>query len=177
MFVAAITTSLVFDLFKPNTKKTYKKYSRKIKIATLLSSLSLFIYSQPSPYRYQDEELLKRLSNIIYENEISQIPVLTDLEYAALVSDRLVINSFGDNTLTKNKYIVLNMSKVLPNPYLSNLKRYEDENLAKFYSSYRLIVEDRIQKNTLIAEEALRTGFFKILFKNSTMIILENEEF
>jgi hypothetical protein len=69
------------------------------------------------------------------------------------------------------------MSKVLPNPYLSNLKRYEDENLAKFYSSYRLIVEDRIQKNTLIAEEALRTGFFKILFKNSTMIILENEEF
>jgi hypothetical protein len=40
-----------------------------------------------------------------------------------------------------------------------------------------LNAEDRIEKNTLIVEEALRTGFFKILIKNSIMIILENKEF
>jgi hypothetical protein len=69
------------------------------------------------------------------------------------------------------------MNKELPNPYLSNMKLYEDSKIGEFYSTQSMIVKKRLEENRSVVQQALKTGLFKILISNSNLVILKNENF
>jgi hypothetical protein len=174
MYAAALFASFILDtlLKKFQSFKLIKHLNTLLFIGVLSSSI-LSISVPPKPYRMQNEDGLLYMRKTLEKKATSFIHLKTDLKYAELIDKRILVNKFPISEIWQYEYILLNMQSDIPDPFLANIRRYEDRNFKKFIEEQRNDVSSRIKLNQDIVGIATKSGKFTILESNSNFILLE----
>jgi hypothetical protein len=174
MYALALLACIVFDdLIKHFQSFKQVKYLNTLLLIGVLSSLFFSILVPPKPYRFQNEDGLIYIKNIVEKNQSSSINLKTDLFYANLIDSRILVNKFSNTELWQYDYILLNMQSNIPDLFLANLRRYEDRNFQKFISDQKNDTRLRLEFNQNIVDNATKFGKFTYLESNSNFILLK----
>jgi hypothetical protein len=174
MYALALLACIVFDdLIKYFQSFKQVKYLNTLLLIGVLSSLFFSILVPPKPYRFQNEDGLIYMKNIVEKNQSSSINLKTDLLHANLIDSRILVNKFLDTELWQYDYILLNLQSNIPDLFLANLRRYEDRNFQKFISDQKNVTRLRLEFNQNIVDNATKFGKFTYLESNSNFILLK----
>ena len=174
MYAVALLACIVFDdLIKHFHSFKQVKYLNTLLLIGVLSSLFFSILVPPKPYRFQNEDGLIYIKNIVEKNQSSSINLKTDLLHANLIDSRILVNKFSNTELWQYDYILLNMQSNIPDLFLANLRRYEDRNFQKFISDQKNDTRLRLEFNQNIVDNATKFGKFTYLESNSNFILLK----
>jgi hypothetical protein len=138
----------------------------------LIINLAAVIYNPPSAYRYANENVFVNLRKIVAEDKRLEVNIYSDVEKLEIVSPKINVISNNPSNLNLLDYIVLNNNASLPDSSLANQRQYEDRDLEKFKLRATGELNERLKRNRILTQNALRSGY-EILVEDVDYVILK----
>jgi hypothetical protein len=140
-------------------------------LLVLISAVSSLV-SPPVTYRIEPEEALFRFRNLVSNKDVQ---LFSDFSAARVLGQNVEL--INEEELSNNygsKYVLLNLSNRLPDPVLSNLKRFEDSDLNNFYKDQESIINERLLNHAQLIKNLKQNGY-SVISENSDFIILRSK--
>jgi hypothetical protein len=173
MYTTALLCSMIFQEFLQKRKSANKLISTNpIIFSVLIINLAAVIYNPPSAYRYANENVFVNLRKIVAEDKRLEVNIYSDVEKLEIVSPKINVISNNPSNLNLLDYIVLNNNASLPDSSLANQRQYEDRDLEKFKLRATGELNERLKRNRILTQNALRSGY-EILVEDVDYVILK----
>ena len=137
----------------------------------LISAVSSLVLP-PVTYRIEPEEALFRFRNLVTNKDVQ---LYSDFSSARVLGQNIEL--INEEELSNNygsKYVLLNLSNRLPDPVLSNLKRFEDRDLNNFYKDQENIINERLLNHALLIKNLKQNGY-TVISETLEFIILKSK--